>query len=111
MKLNQDSNSWENAERKALRIKPDLYLLPIQSIDRNLSTARYSVRGSRRNLYSVIFWEDSQGNFNHQCNCIAGSKHYVCYHVVAAWLRHCFLVENRFRPNFNQMKREVKNYV
>ena len=99
--------SWRNANEKALRIFPKVTVCALRPVDTVLGFAHYRVEGSGGNKYLVAFWEDDREALNCSCECKAGERGFLCYHVAAAFNLHTAFIQNRVRPLPSKIKREA----
>lgn len=111
MKMNTETNGWKNAERKSLRIQPEIRIGAGHISSGNFVYASYWVKGSTGNFYHVLLWENEYEEFQHTCRCRAGIKGFICYHVVTAWNRHCDFVNEKLRPTFTKERREASAFL
>lgn len=96
MRLDLNSQSFRNADEKALRILPTIKLRPQPQPD----CFRAVVVGSNGRRYKVWIYSSLEFGIGCGCECAAGDKHLLCYHVAAVWAFYQTLVRNGCVPDF-----------
>lgn len=85
MLINKDSSCFGRASAKALRISPKMYRPKIEFFG-GRAVVRRSVVGTAGNVYYCSILSDGISRFDGNCDCPAGLKNSVCYHLAAVYL-------------------------
>ncbi len=84
MLIYKDSSQFRRAVEKSYRLLPEMFKTHL-SFRYGLPVVSRRVVGSRSFVYSVRIWSDGVSCFDAVCNCAAGKKEIVCYHVAAVY--------------------------
>lgn len=83
----KDENQLQNAIKRAKVVKPKVKVL---------SFGKYSVTGSKGNLYTVVCRKDERTSEKVICcSCKAAEKNLPCFHSAVAIAQHIYLATNQ----------------